>query len=320
LISLLRKHGEKNSKPNYSVKSDRAIEHDAYSVALMERLVGSSSSIVDSPAWFLTTDGSLVRFTQELARATGVLLPFLMPSQLLQVLRFAVPTNADYVKTFVEVFSPAYVGAHGPVPNETIHEILGRLARYEGMTAVLAESVLSDSLFIRRYASGSGDDAQEAVVRDALVARIEDLNKELEQKEMRLRATQAEANAARTEVASAKQTTAMSELQYGLDRAQLEALAKQLELTKTDLTKRNRLMSSALWLLISIGLAAIVWFLPSIPPRWKPLSLVALVAPVPMWLPPIIGKRLSTRVLRWVAWGMSTAAAIYTLFCPQGHQ
>lgn len=173
-------------------KSLSALEHDAYNIALIDSMVGPSKKFLDSPAWFVTTDRTLVQLQREHHERRHSRPFCVMPSQLMQLLRFITPKEGAYDRAFLSLFARSYIPSENGLPNEMIHEILGRIAQYRG-TPSLAEKVLGDALFVRRFKQAADDSERDEVVHDTLIEKAKEMEVELKEKEALAAAAQSQA-------------------------------------------------------------------------------------------------------------------------------
>jgi hypothetical protein len=171
-------------------KKYHAADHDAFliSLVLSERKNKIISNFIDCPSWILTSDQFIIKF-QRTERIFNHNEPIaLLPSQLIQLLRFARPTDGKYVQMFIELFSRAYVPTSLPeLSNAEIQKILSRISFYKGYTPLIAEKVLSDQLFRNRYRQASSDGEKEELIHETLIEKAKELEKLASQKESELK-------------------------------------------------------------------------------------------------------------------------------------
>lgn len=173
------------------VKSDLAYEHDAYNMALMQYLRGNKSTFIDLPAWFATTDQTLVKF-QKIDLLFKDLPPVaILPSQLMVLLAFTRPANMSYGEAFLNLFSRSFIPAQSILSNEFIQKILGRIAHFNS-TPELAEKVLSDELFIRRISKAETDSERDEIIHDALIEKAGELQTALNDMQVRIKSVEEE--------------------------------------------------------------------------------------------------------------------------------
>jgi hypothetical protein len=184
--------GQLDDPDNGYTRSYSSLHHDAYNVALIDELSGNSQHFIDTPAWFLTTDRALVRL-QRIHYQRKDKIPFcIMPSQLLQILRFTTAKDGAYDKAFLGLFSRSFVPSSVGLPTEMVQEILARVAKYKG-TPNLADKVLSDTLFVRRYRGTADEGERDELLHDALIAKAKELETALADRDARLASLEQEA-------------------------------------------------------------------------------------------------------------------------------
>ena len=178
--SKLRQEDFPNAESDYQ-KSNSAYEHDAYCLALLEAMRGEVSSFIDSPAWFITTDRSLIRFQKNDPLFKDFPPVAILPSQLIGILGFTHPASTSYSEAFLSFFSNAFVPAQTIVSNDMIQEILGRIGYYNG-SVTLADMILSDQMLLKRIAGCQEPGEREEVIHDSLIKRAEELSNNLKEK------------------------------------------------------------------------------------------------------------------------------------------
>lgn len=115
-------------------KSLSAIEHDAYNLALVfSNRKNYCYNFIDADIWFLTTDYLLIKmqkFDHELKNKTPLVL---LPSQLIQILRFITPSGSSYDQTYIQLFANSFRSEDTIVTDpEIIPQILARINKLNG--------------------------------------------------------------------------------------------------------------------------------------------------------------------------------------------
>ncbi len=232
-------------RDNYS-KSDPAFEHDAYILTFIETLCHNDNpSLVNSPAWFVTADRSLISFVRS-ASYTGPLKTLvILPSQLFQVLQFTMPANEEYEKCFLNLFAQSYIPSYWELPNDTIHEILGRINMYRG-TPKLAEKILSDTLLMRRYntIAEDEDETRNEFIHDALIDKARGTEKDLEKAHARIESDADMISSLSSALEESESKALSAEEQAKTTRIQLESLQMRNK-------KRKRLITGLLMIAYS---------------------------------------------------------------------
>jgi hypothetical protein len=165
-----------NSRNDHE-KSALAADHDAYLIALMDYLRKdlAITRFLDNPAWILTTDQFLIRF-QRSEYSFKDKTPFaILPSQLIQILRFVKPKDNKFNEMFLDVFSKSFNPISNGLKNESIQYILARISQYSGYTPTLAGKVLSDQLFRNKYNASHSDGEKEEIIHEAIVEKANEL-------------------------------------------------------------------------------------------------------------------------------------------------
>lgn len=169
-------------------KSAAAAEHDAYLVSLMDELRKTQviNRFLDSPAWILTTDHFFIRFQKTENRYKDNTPFALLPTQLIQILRFTKPTDNKFNEMFLNVFSRTFVPMSDGLSNVHTQKILSRISQYKGSTPLLAEKVLSDQYFRNRYKQSETEGEIEELIHDSLIEKAIELESIVEEKENKL--------------------------------------------------------------------------------------------------------------------------------------
>ena len=169
-------------------KSAYAVEHDAYLMSLMLELRKNRivTRFLDSPAWILTTDHFFIRFQSTEERFKRQLPVALLPTQLIQILRFVKPADNKFNEMFLDVFSRAFVPLSDGLSNMHIQKILSRISHYKGSTPYLAEKVLSDQYFRIRYKNSVSDEEKEELIHESLVEKAGELEVLIKEKDSKL--------------------------------------------------------------------------------------------------------------------------------------
>jgi len=231
-------------RDNYS-KSDSAFEHDAYILTFIETLCHNDNpSLVNSPAWFVTADRSLISFVRSASYAGPLKTLVILPSQLFQVLQFTMPVNEEYEKCFLNLFAQSYIPSYSELPNQTIHEILGRINMYRG-TPQLAEKILSDTLLVRRYNTIAEDEEEtrDEFIRDALIDKARETEKELERARSKMESDADKISSLSSALEESKSKALSAEEQAKTTLTELESLQMKNE-------KRGKQMIRLLWIVL----------------------------------------------------------------------
>lgn len=170
---------DQNPNADYQ-KSDMSIRHDAYNLAMVNYLRGDSVyNFLDSNTWFMTTDHSLISFQDNNYHMTDIPIAIL-PSQLVQMLRVVTPANKEFDEAFIDLFSRAITPTENILSNENIQEILSRIGKYKGSSKI-AERILMDKLFRKRYINCESEGEKDELIHDALTDKIMDIENEMEE-------------------------------------------------------------------------------------------------------------------------------------------
>jgi hypothetical protein len=159
-------------------KSYNATDHDAYMIATVEKSRKDMvlKNFIESPCWLLTSDQFLMRF-QRTDHDFKEKLPFaVLPTQLINILRFIKPMHERFNEVFLEVFSKSFMSSNvRRLNNTSIQQVLARVATYKGYTPGLAHAILSDQLFTTRYIQKQTQGEQEELIHEYLVEKAEEL-------------------------------------------------------------------------------------------------------------------------------------------------
>lgn len=172
--------------PDYNTeyeKSDIAFEHDAYCLALVDFLRGNQDNFIEFPAWFLTTDRSLIRFQKKESAFLRIPSVAIIPTHLLGLLGFIQPSSTSFAEAFLSYFSQAFVPGQAIVSNEIVQQILGRISQYQS-NPEFAELVLSDQIFLKKLADTPDDSERDEIIHDALIIKAGEIHIALKKTEL----------------------------------------------------------------------------------------------------------------------------------------
>lgn len=345
LQSSLRKYVEANSSPRQDYyKSTSAIEHDAILIGLVESKNDAGTSFLNSPAWILTADKGITGYVKSdpILRNRP---PFvLLPSQLIQILSFIRPADQQFDKTFLGIFSRSFIPSQLTVSNDTIHEILGRIAKYQG-TPLLADKILSDNLLVQKYSSINDGGERDELIHDSL---LEAAKNELDVKERQVQeaaaqliqaneqmsvvmedihaernskdALQNEINHLQTQMLDREKTMEIEQKaaeELARQAEELRVSLKKAELNKSEvsseLERYKRYLRLGLKILIILGVVVadlLIWRNSS--PLWIKLSIIALSVVILTFIS--FGVKNGKTTATWVGLAYTIIGTTYGLF------
>ncbi|QTL98320.1 hypothetical protein GM661_10185 [Iocasia frigidifontis] len=164
--------------PEGKIKMDYSVEHDAYNLAVIDYYRDDEcSNIMNTNAWFLTTDHFIINLQKtELKNKVPLAI---LPSQLIQILRFVTPVNNLYNEAFINLFSNSLKSSRNSISTKTAQEILSRIGKYKGSPS-LAKKILLDSYFVHQFEKCKSDGEKEEMIYDNLISKAEEMKIQLE--------------------------------------------------------------------------------------------------------------------------------------------
>jgi hypothetical protein len=180
--------------------SDHIIEHDAFHRIFINKVrKGPKYRFHEAVAWFLTHDSKLPVYDRVAIKGKSFL-PFCITSnQWVQVNRpllMRTASQEEYEESFhILVTLPFLRTMMPPFPLEKAYnKVLGRLARYEGMSPQLALNIVADTHFMVTIASeNDGQKIEEKIenkfvdITEQLQKEKETLSKDINQKDMEMK-------------------------------------------------------------------------------------------------------------------------------------
>lgn len=172
--SKLRSFAALNSKE----RSDVAIQHDCYMLSYVNtKRACTSGNLVDCGCWFLTADHLLLKFQSTLYDLKLTPAIAILPSHLIQLLRFAKVENGQYDETFINVFATNSTFVSYTVPTELIMEILARIG-FHTDSPTFAEKVLMDTVLVHKLSEIATKEEREELIDEALECIYKELESE----------------------------------------------------------------------------------------------------------------------------------------------
>lgn len=309
---LLGELGKYETVP-YS-KTAAAQEHDVYSILLTEQLQGTPKSFIDSSTWFLTADNSVIRFLAADQHYRGRVPVALTCPQLLQILRFVVPADEEFDKTFITVFSGRFIPTVTAIPNNIIYEITGRISWY-GANESVAEAILSDMLFLRRYSQTDEEAKREEMIHDAIVEQqkhllsranteIFCLTDKVKDQQKKIASVVEELRLARSQVAAVQEEAA----------TRIRDLEAELAARQAESAHRKKIVLSILSLLVGVGQwLCLKWVIPTQSTIAISLSRTGLAMVLPLLVLVWKGKNAVVSLLAIAASIVGIFSIIYEL-------
>ncbi|GAB6109832.1 hypothetical protein [Fusibacter bizertensis] len=167
---------------NYRDKSDNAITHDCYMLEMVKHSRNDCQiNFIDCGIWFLTTDHMVLKTQDVFPDLTINNLPLaILPSHLLQLLRFVRAKDDKFDEMFIDVFSTSTTFSSVNLSPYVIQEILGRLSKYS-KSSKLAEKILTNSVFTKKFELTEKNEEREELVHEIFEDEYEILESEYEQ-------------------------------------------------------------------------------------------------------------------------------------------
>lgn len=235
------------SKYTEEPKPEPTLEHDAWLMAYVEMLQDGAQHFIDSPAFLMTTDHSLIRCQRHEPSLCYKAAIAILPSQLVQVLRFVTPSK-DYDRAFLDLFAKRFVPRESMLDNAHINEILARIATYRG-TPNLAERILLDDLFARQFVEvAASDEQKQQLIHDTLLAKAEELEAELQEKIALVEQLRRENDQLRSGLSAAQELGQVLTAELGQKEREISQLQSQEEQLTQQLTQlREELEQLQIW-------------------------------------------------------------------------
>jgi hypothetical protein len=304
-------------------KSTSALEHDAHLLALVKYLQKGTNSFIDCAAWLLTTDRSIIKVLKSNPLYKDRPPCALMPSQLLQILRFVTPANEEYDNAFLGLFTRSYITSGLHISNEIIQEILGRIAKHRG-SPTLAEKILSDDLIMRRYTNTTSNKSREEIIQDAIVVKAKEteaqlllVNAKVDKLSTDLGTSLGQLEQYRLETATVKEKLKDNLLATDQVTIEKDTALKELEIIKDKNKKQRRILShivcSAIFLLSLTQLIYVYFYLDVTTIIIRFISLAIFIFTVPVLCRFIIGKHATDRLAYWMFWCAGIIGLIYKI-------
>lgn len=212
--------------------SDHIIEHDAYHRIFINKVrAGPKYKFSEVTAWFLTHDSKLPVYDRA-ARKGKSYLPFCITSdQWVQVNRPLLMRTAnqeEYEESFhILVTLPFLRTMMSPSPLEKAYsEVLGRLARYKGMSQQLALNITTDKHFMVTIASETDEQKIEEKIESKLVDMADQLQKVNEALGKQIEEKHRKAKTLEKRMSTIEKMIKEKEKVY---QKQIDGLAKELE-------------------------------------------------------------------------------------------
>jgi hypothetical protein len=211
--------------------------HDVKHRLLVERLRGGSHRAFSTAGfWFLTCDSLLPAYDRAASEGTNSL-PFCVSSSAwAQVVRSFIPRTEDFDQTLTDLLASPFVRYRGPVSYQTVEQVLGRVAMYEGRTPELAAKVLLDTALLRKVADTPAEEERLELIHDAIVERAADVQAQLDEATAReaaereaRRLAEDEARASIAKAGEAEDRAAVAEAATEAERKEREALRAQAD-------------------------------------------------------------------------------------------
>ncbi len=170
---------QEDGVPEDRKKSTTALEHDAYNLAYIYQDRDYCKNFYEANSWFLTTDYLLIKM-QKLDHELKEKPPLaILPSQLMQILRFVTTSESTYDDTFIQLFANTFRSEDTLISDsELIHKILARISRFDG-TKKLAKRVLMDRYITSKFKECKSEGERDELIHDSLIDKAREMEEEL---------------------------------------------------------------------------------------------------------------------------------------------
>jgi hypothetical protein len=191
--------------------NEHIIEHDAYHKVFINKIrKGPKYHFHEAVAWFLTYDSALPVYDRA-ARRGNSFLPFCITSdQWVQVNRPLLTRTAnqeEYEESFYTLVTLPFLRSMISVSSleKAYNEVLGRLARYKGMSPQLALNITTDKHFMIAIASETDEQKKEEKIEHKFVNMANQLQEQIEEMSGKLREERDGRKSAETETRSVEE-------------------------------------------------------------------------------------------------------------------
>jgi hypothetical protein len=165
----------KERRPNRP-KPYAVLNHDIAVWQTVQSLRGTSRSLLDVKALFLSCDYLFYHYDWQRLRSRGGMGSIVIPSQLLQVLRAFLPVDDDFDRKFVEALTIPEFRTLGGDYSTTASSVLSYLALYKDLREETAVRILTDEALMSqlREVEETSADFKEAI-ENAVINHNQDL-------------------------------------------------------------------------------------------------------------------------------------------------
>jgi hypothetical protein len=273
-IHLVTEYEKKNFEPSRR-KSYEKLAHD---MILWHFVTDKRAAYIESPIeaeeWILTVDFRLIGFDEHKQRKKGAKIPLcLHPTSLVQLLQFWVPRTKEFEEAVLGSLRLPFLFQEFDVDAErTSLKILKGLGRFEGSDEISEQTIthviLNEGLR-SRLKSDQHEEAEIALIRDALVEEVkaqaaeeanksQQLHNRVKERDAALIALDAKTQAKEEKIAELKAKVGVEETRSKAVRAQLTTQSAEINTLKSKLTQIEESKKQQRALFGYFGLLAVV--------------------------------------------------------------
>ena len=150
-------------------KAHDTVFHDATVLDAVQLKRSRSKSTLEAGAILVTCDYWLFRFDWEALHQKGQLASVVLPSNLWQILRPYMPSDADYERAFAETFALPEFRSVGSNGSRACSRMLQIMASYQNVSEETAENMLSNRLLLEQLEESKNDGEFQQTVENAFV-------------------------------------------------------------------------------------------------------------------------------------------------------
>lgn len=159
-------------------RSELSIEHDCFMLSYINsRRNCHSKVLIDCDCWFLTTDHAVLNFQNALFDLKHSPAISILPSHVIQLLRFVQTENGKYDETFISIFSSNTVFSSNSLSPSLVHEILERISLHSN-NEIVAERILVNGTLTRRLQDMESDKERADLIEESLEAIYTEMEEE----------------------------------------------------------------------------------------------------------------------------------------------
>lgn len=147
-----------------------------------------TTSPLSAKYWVLTIDYRFLSFDRYKKKGADLVSVCIQPSQLIQLLRFFIPTSPQIGKILLgTIITPLLSRGLDGKAEQTVIRILRRLSRYEGIEDIPVEVIsklLTDENLKSQLSKIDGEEEENTIIREHIATELAQASKEIKEKEV----------------------------------------------------------------------------------------------------------------------------------------